>query len=184
MRLPTTAPILCCVEPLIQSLLMQPSIVQHNCNYWQISHIIYKWPKIERFFDDFLRKKIIKFMSRCSPNITCMIQSGWESWLNVMPCTLIFVLFLSPNKFGIWIFFTFLLNQIVRERRNLQTNKNEMKFFFVFRKIPILFLRKTNYGRKKVWIQNERKMRIRTCSILEIATSDSRPRSLRALVKS
>lgn len=51
-----------------------------------------------------------------SPNISVVIQSCVETWLNVAPCALILMLLLGPDNFGIWILFAFGLHQVEGER--------------------------------------------------------------------
>lgn len=64
------------------------------------------------------------------PDITRCTESCMESWLNISPSSLIFGLFLCPHQFGIAVLLSFLLHQIIWERRNLQTKLNRTKDAF------------------------------------------------------
>lgn len=69
-------------------------------------------------------KKIVSCVNKRNKNLrrrSGSIESGVKSRLNVVPSSLIFMLLLTPNKFRRWIFFSLLLHQVVRERRNLRT---------------------------------------------------------------
>lgn len=56
------------------------------------------------------------------PDITCAVECGHESWLQVWPCPLILMLFLCPEDLCISEFLALLLHQIEWERRDLRTN--------------------------------------------------------------
>ena len=58
--------------------------------------------------------------------VACTVESGDETWLNVSPGALVLGFFLRPDEFGVRVLGHFLLNKIVRERRNLKREQNQI----------------------------------------------------------